>query len=184
MTRRGLAGLSVSALALAACKTGTGGTVTVTVAQVQDFLGSALSIVNALDKAFAMIGPVMKPADVASVTSNLALARTTITGLQTQLAGVTSLDTSTLAAKLTTIDNALNAVVSVAASLPVIPPPYSVAVQAAAVLLAASSRNPVRATPGRRCAAPRTIFPAPARNAQAMPATSRKGAARIRINMA
>lgn len=144
MTRRGLAALSVSTL-LAACGTGTTGTVTVTVAQVQGFLGSALSIVNALDKAFAMIGPSMKPADVVSVTGNLALARTTITGLQAQLAGVTTLDMSTLAAKLTTIDNALNAVVSVAASLPVIPPPYSVAIQAAAVLLpvAEAAINPL-----------------------------------------
>lgn len=149
MTRRGLAACFVSTLTLTACGTGTTGTATVTVAQVQGFLGSALSIVNALDKSFSQIGaivpPAMKPADVASVTGNLALARTTITGLQAQLAGVTTLDTSTLAAKLTTIDNALNAVVSVAASLPVIPPPYSVAIQAAAVLLpvAEAAINPL-----------------------------------------
>ena len=147
MTRRGLAALSASALALTAC--GRSGTVQVTVAQVQQFLGSALSIVNALDGAFSALGkvqpPVLTPGQAGSVTTSLMTARAAITGLQGQLAGAAALDTSTVSATLNTIDTALNAVVNVAASLPMIPPPYSVVVQAAAVLLpvAEATINPL-----------------------------------------
>jgi hypothetical protein len=135
MTRRGLIAMSVPMLALAAC--GTNGPVTIE--QVRGFLDTAQSIVKALDGAVVQIGKIapnaMTPTQVASIVVYIETAKTAIAGLQAQLAKAATLDTTTLAGTLNTIDTALNSVVSVAASIPVIPPPYGTILQAVAVAL-------------------------------------------------
>jgi hypothetical protein len=134
-TRRSLARLGLSAgflAVLAACST----TGTISANELNAILAGAQNIYTLVNEALPALKPLIGSNDWANVqTADTALG-TVITQLQAaQQAG--SVSSATAVSAVQAFEAALNAIVSVAASIPIIPPPYSAYLEAAAMALPA-----------------------------------------------
>jgi hypothetical protein len=123
MTRRTLLWGSASVVALAACTSP---------ATLGPIFGDVNLIVTGLQKAIQGIETadptLIKASDQATINTALTTALSLVNGLSS------ATPTSSGASTVQTIDTDINTILDIAAALPVIPPPYSFAVQAAAAL--------------------------------------------------
>jgi len=121
ISRRTLLSASASVVALAACST-----------NMATIASDANLVVTGLQKAFQGIETADPTLIKASDQATINTALTTALSLAKGLSATTP--TGSGASTVQTIDTDINTVLDIAAALPVIPPPYSLAVQAAAAL--------------------------------------------------